>query len=484
MHISSLPSDYGIGTMGKAARDFVDFLAASGQKYWQILPLSPTGYGDSPYQPFSSFAGNPYFIDLEYLENDGLLRKDEYAGIDWGGDPQKVDYGKLYKHRFAVLRKASERLLEHPSEDFSLFCAQNGFWLSDYALFMSLKDRFGGKPWSVWDPGLRNREPSAVDQAKRELSSDISFWEAVQYLFFRQWNGLREYAASRGIEFIGDIPIYVSPDSCEIWSEPERFLMDNSFCPIDVAGCPPDRYSEDGQLWGNPLYDWDNMREDGYSWWIRRIAHQFEIYDVLRIDHFRGFDSYYAIPGGAETARNGEWRKGPGMDLFNALNGALGPRRYIAEDLGYLTDSVRELLKDSGLPGMKVLQFAFDSSEDSDYLPHNYPRNCVAYTGTHDNDTIIGWFSGLSAEDAKKAAEYIRFKEGESLPRAMISTLWASVADLAVATMQDVLELGSEARMNLPGTRQGNWRWRMQKGSPGPETSEWLLRITELYGRR
>lgn len=484
MHISSLPSSCGIGTMGRAAYDFVDFLKASGQSYWQVLPLSPTGYGDSPYQSFSSFAGNPYFIDLDELEKDGLLERGAYESVDWGGDPDKVDFGKIYESRFVVLRMAADKLLTKAHADLDLFCTQNAFWLDDYALFMSLKFKNGGKPWSVWEQGICSRQPEAMDRARAELSEDISFWKATQYLFFKQWNALHAYAKERGIDIIGDIPFYVAPDSCDVWAEPSKFKINSQFCPIDVAGCPPDSFAVDGQLWGNPIYDWDKMRADGYAWWIRRIAHQFEIYDVLRIDHFRGFDEYYAIPGDADNARVGEWRKGPGIELFNALNSAIGQRRYIAEDLGFLTDTVRELLRESNLPGMKVLQFAFDSREDSDHLPHNFPTNCVAYTGTHDNDTILGWFEDLSEADSEKATQYMRVSDVKSLPRVMLATLWESVADCAIATMQDILELGGESRMNIPGTRQGNWRWRMRDGALTSELSDRLLHMTELYGRK
>lgn len=484
MHISSLPSHFGIGTFGKAAYDFVDFLASTGQSLWQVLPLSPTGYGDSPYQSFSSFAGNPYFIDLEYLEGDGLLKRHEYDGIDWGSDRLRVDYGKIYKNRFVVLRAACTRLLENAPSDLPRFFEDNAFWLEDYALFMSLKDRFAGKPWFLWDKALRCRDSQALEQARHELAGEIAVIKATQFLFFKQWNALHTYANDRGVEIIGDIPIYVAHDSCEVWTEPQLFILDSELCLVGVAGCPPDNFTEDGQLWGNPLYNWSTMCSDGFSWWIRRIAHQFEIYDYLRIDHFRGFDSYYSIPYPSETARVGEWKKGPGIELFEALNNAIGPQHYIAEDLGYMTDSVRELLRVSGFPGMRVLQYAFDSHEDSDHLPHNYIKNCSAYTGSHDNDTILGWFNGLSENDAKKAVEYMRLIDGESLPRVMISTLWASVADLAIATMQDVLELGSGARMNTPGTREGNWQWRMPEEALSPDIQNWLLHVTELYGRR
>lgn len=483
MHISSLPSPFGIGTFGKAAYDFVDFLAASGQSLWQVLPLSPTGYGDSPYQSFSSFAGNPYFIDLVYLEEAGLLKRNEYIDLDWGSDPLRVDYGKIYEKRFVVLNIACKRLLEKPAPDMSRFFEESAFWLEDYALFMSLKNRFGGQPWFLWEESLRRREPRALEQARHELADEIAIIKATQYLFFKQWNALHVYAKERGVEVIGDIPIYVAHDSCEVWTEPQLFILDGELSLVEVAGCPPDRHSEDGQLWGNPLYNWHSMHSNGFSWWIRRIAHQFEIYDYLRIDHFRGFDAYYAIPYPAETAKIGEWKKGPGMELFNALNAAIGPQHYIAEDLGYMTDSVRELLRVSSFPGMKVLQYAFGSHEDSDHLPHNYVKNCSAYTGSHDNDTIRGWFDDLSEDDAKKASDYMRVRVGDSMPRVMISTLWASVADLTIATMQDLLELGGEARMNTPGTREGNWQWRMAADALSPDINRWLLHITELYGR-
>lgn len=483
MHISSLPSPFGIGTFGKAAYEFIDFLSTSGQSIWQVLPLSPTGYGDSPYQSFSSFAGNPYFIDLEYLEEDGLLKRHEYEDIDWGEDPLRVDYGKIYSNRFVVLKAACTRLLSEMPDDLLRFFEDNAFWLDDYSLFMSLKNNFGGKPWFQWSEDLRNRAPQEMDRARHYLCDEIAVIKATQYLFFKQWNSLHSYAKERGVEIIGDIPIYVAYDSCEVWAEPQLFVLGGELCLVEVAGCPPDRHTADGQLWGNPLYKWDIMRSDGFSWWIRRIAHQFNIYDYLRLDHFRGFDAYYSIPFPSENAKVGEWKKGPGMELFNALNNAIGLKRYIAEDLGYMTDSVRELLRDSGFPGMKILQYAFGSHEDNDHLPHNYVKNCSAYTGSHDNDTIRGWFDGLSDDDAKRALDYMRIREGDSLPRVMISTLWASVADLVIATMQDVLELGSESRMNIPGTRDGNWQWRMSAAAISSDNYYWLQHITKLYGR-
>lgn len=483
MHISSLPSPWGIGTMGAEARKFADFLHESGQKYWQILPISPTGYGDSPYQSFSAYAGNPYFIDLDILSEWGLLEKSDYASIDWGSDPSRVDFGLLYENRFDVLRKAAASLLYTADSEFIAFCRSSAFWLDDYALFMALKDSHGGASWTDWERPLRFRKPDALREAKGRLAKEIDFYKALQYLFFKQWGLLKSYAGEKGISIIGDMPIYVAPDSSDLWAQPHLFMLNSELKPTYVAGCPPDGFSENGQLWGNPLYDWEEMEKNGYSWWISRIRHQFEIYDVLRIDHFRGFDEYYTIPYGSDTAKIGRWQKGPGIGLFDAVKAAIGEKQIIAEDLGYLNDSVRKLLRDCGFPGMKVLQFAFDSREDSDYLPHNFSSHCVAYTGTHDNDTISGWFGTAPEADVKKAREYLRIHDDESEAKAMLCALWGSVADLAIAQMQDLLKLGSEGRMNTPSTLGGNWLWRMRPDTDLAEISAWLLRFTELYGR-
>ena len=483
MHISSLPSPYGIGTLGKSAYDFADFLAEASQHYWQVLPLSPTGYGDSPYQSFSSFAGNPYFIDLDLLEEDGLLLKDEYAKEFWGDDPLKADFGLLYHKRYPILYKACDRLLEKNLEEFHIFCNQNAFWLNDYALFMALKDENKGAPWYSWSPELRGRDYEALRQAEERLSKEISRVKALQFLFFKQWTALRRYCREKNIEFIGDIPIYVAPDSADVWSAPQFFMLDENYLPVKVAGCPPDPFTEDGQLWGNPLYDWKVMADTGYSWWIRRVAHQFEIYDVLRIDHFRGFDTFYTVPYGEKTARNGEWVKGPGLDLFNAIHNSIGRRRYIAEDLGFLTDSVRKLVKDSGFPGMKLLQFGFDPESDSDYLPHHYIQNTIAYTGTHDNETCLGWIETLSDEELDKVKHYLRCEDEKNIPEAMLAALWACVSDTAIATMQDLLGLGKEGRMNTPGMLGGNWQWRMSAHADLNKIAEKLYDMTKLYGR-
>ncbi len=483
MHISSLPSPYGIGTLGSEAREFIRFLKDSGQSYWQVLPVSPTGYGNSPYQCFSSFAGNPFFIDLDMLCADELLHKSDFEHIDWGASDTAVDYNVLTTNRYSVLKIAADNLLSSSPSDFDDFCACNSYWLDDYSLFMAIKGAKLNKPWYEWERLLRLRQSSALDRARAAYSSDILFYKAVQFLFHKQWSALKQYAHQNGISIIGDIPIYTAYDSADVWSDPQWFYLDDELLPIEVAGCPPDGFTEDGQLWGNPLYAWDRQRDSGFKWWIARIAHQFELYDVLRLDHFRGFDEYYAIPYGAGNAKNGIWRKGPGIDFFKTVNFALGARNYIAEDLGFLTDSVHKLLAESGLPGMKVMQFAFEPSQDSIYLPHNYTQNCVAYTGTHDNNTISGWFEAAEKGETEKAARYFRMKSEESRPRAMMSALIASAADLVVLQAQDLLELGAEGRMNTPGTTCGNWQWRMKKGALTSKISSWLREQTELYGR-
>ena len=483
MPISSLPSPYGIGTLGAAAREFADFLAAAGQTYWQVLPICPTSYGDSPYQSFSSFAGNPYFIDLDDLAADGLLEPDEYQSLNWGDNPQSVDYGLMYITRYQVLQKAARRLLTNPPREYKMFC-KTSTWLDDYALFMALKDKHGGASWFTWEPDIRLRRKSALAAAKKELADEVDFWKAVQFLFIRQWNALKSYANGLGISIIGDVPIYVSGDSADVWANPDQFQLDENGLPTEVAGCPPDGFSADGQLWGNPLFNWDRMKQDGYQWWLRRIAFQFQLYDTLRIDHFRGFDAYYAIPYGDTTAKNGRWRPGPGLDFFKAVNARLGEQDIIAEDLGFLTDSVRELLRDTGYPGMKVLEFAFDSRDTgSDYLPHCYPTHCVAYTGTHDNDTILGWMATAPKKDVSFAKAYLRLSSREGYHWGMMRGAWASPADLAIMQAQDLLGLGTEARMNIPSTLGENWKWRALPGVFTPQLAHRLRREMEVYQR-
>ncbi len=479
--IFSLPSPYGVGTLGAEARRFVDFLAQAGQRYWQILPICPTGYGDSPYSSFSTFAGNPYFIDLDLLCRAGYLTRREVREAGFTQDGQ-VHYDELYEKRYPLFRKAYARFLKNTPADFGAFCAEND-WLEDYALFAALKDLNGGKAWQEWPEPLRRRRKGALEKAGQALSQEVTFWKFLQYLFYRQWGDLKDYANQRGVSIIGDLPIYVALDSADVWADPGQFQLDGDLRPTEVAGCPPDAFTADGQLWGNPLYDWEKMKRGGYAWWLRRVAHQREIYDVLRIDHFRGFEGYYAIPAGEDTARNGRWRPGPGLDFFRTLERRLGKSPIIAEDLGFLTDGVRQLLADTGFPGMKVLEFAFDAREDSDYLPHNYTRRCVVYTGTHDNSTVLGWAQSAAPEDVAFAAEYLAAGPREGLNWAMMRGAWSSVADLAIVQMQDLLGLGDEARINTPSTVGENWRWRMDKKALTPKLARKLRRYMELYRR-
>lgn len=473
--------------MGRAAYDFIDFLKKAGQSYWQILPVCPTSYGDSPYQSFSTFAGNPYFIDLDMLAEKGYLKKEEYDGISFGDDPEHVDYGRLYNVRYEVLKKAVDRFLADPEPEYKEFTEDaSSFWLEDYALFMALKYAHNGASWSQWEDDLRLRKPAAIAKAKEQYRDDIEFWKVLQYFFMRQWQKLKNYANQNGIQIIGDLPIYVSADSADVWTMPEQFQLDENLTPTEVSGCPPDGFSADGQLWGNPLYRWDKMKEDGYSWWVERIRAVTKLYDVVRIDHFRGFAGYYAIPYGDKTARNGRWREGPGMDFFNAIEKALGRQNIIAEDLGFLTEDVHQLLKDSGYPGMRVLEFAFDSRDTGDsnsYLPHNHIPHCVAYTGTHDNEPVLGWMETADPDDAAMAKEYLNLTDEEGANWGMMRGIWSSAADLAVVQAQDVLGLGHEARMNTPSTTGNNWQWRALRGAFSDKLAEKLHRKMKLYGR-
>ena len=482
MHISSLPGPYGVGTMGKQAFRFVDFLEEAGQSVWQILPLTPTGYGDSPYQSCSTFAGNHYLIDLEALVEENLLKKEELDSICWSHSDTKADFGLLYNNRLNVLRKAYERFTAQ--EELDDFCAKNSSWLPDFALFMALKDRFGGKPWYQWDQALKFRDGDAIEAARQELKEEIRFFCFVQYLFFTQWNALRAYAHNKGIRIIGDVPIYVPYDSVEVWKDTALFQLDEKLDPVSVAGCPPDAFSADGQLWGNPLYRWDVMAEDGYAWWIRRLAAAGELYDIVRMDHFRGLEAYWSIPYGDETAKGGKWIKGPGMDFVNAVKKGLPNLNMIAEDLGFLTQEVLDLRDASGYPGMKVLEFAFDSREPSDYLPHTYVSNTVCYTGTHDNMTMRQWFETSSPEAVEYATEYMNLTEKEGLVWGVVRTAFSSVSDLCVIQMQDLLDLGGEARMNFPGTlSDSNWTWRANDDIMSKDLAKKILNMTKLYGR-
>lgn len=483
--VASLPSEYGIGTFSKDAYQFVDQLREAGQKYWQILPLGPTGYGDSPYQSFSTFAGNPYLIDLETLIEEGYLTKKECDAFEYGEDERVINYEKLYHTRFQVLRKAFGRRNLTDPEDYKKFIEKNCYWLEDYALYMAVKNYFGGVSWMEWEEDIRVRDKKALAHYQTLLKEETEFFMFQQYHFFKQWQALKHYANEREIKIIGDIPIYVAFDSSDCWANPELFQLDADRKPTAVAGCPPDAFSSTGQLWGNPLYDWEYHRKTEYAWWEKRIAYCFQIYDVVRVDHFRGFDEYYSIPYGAKTAEFGEWRKGPGYEIFKRLGERLGKMDIIAEDLGFLTEGVLKLVRDTGYPGMKVLQFAFDSREESDYLPHNYSKNCVVYTGTHDNDTIKGWYETICEEDKQLAMEYLNNAEAlpEQIPWDYIRLAMASVAKLCIIPIQDYLCLGSEARINTPSTLGENWKWRMQKGEITKQLTKKIAKLTNLYGR-
>lgn len=482
MHVTSLASKYGIGTMGEAAYQFADFLHAAGQSCWQMLPLGPTSYGDSPYQSFSTFAGNPYLIDLDLLREDGLLREEEYASIDWGEDAARVDYGKMYQNRFLVLRKACRRLLASPPADYDEFLKQND-WLEDYALYMTIKDIQGGKSWTEWEDPYRLHDLKALEEVRREHKEDIDFWNAVQYLFLRQWKALKKYVNGLGIRLIGDIPIYVSMDSVDVWAHPEQYQLDADLKPVEISGCPPDSFSAIGQIWGNPLYNWVAMAEDGFRWWIRRIDHWCRMMDVIRIDHFRGFAGYFAIPFGADTAAGGHWKKGPGMELFDAVRRKLGESRIIAEDLGFLTDDVHRLRIDTGFPGMKIIEFAFDTRDSGNYFPYTYPAHSVCYTGTHDNEPVMGWIETAPAEDVSLAKEYLNLTEEEGYNWGMMRAAWASESNLAIVQAQDLLGLGHESRMNTPSTSKGNWCWRAKPGAFTPQLAAKLRHKTKIYGR-
>ena len=481
MHISSLPGPYGIGTMGKNAYEFVDFLKKSGQKVWQILPLSPTGYGDSPYQSCSAFAGNHYLIDLETLMDNGLLEKQEAESFFWGENEEKADFGALYENRSKVLRLAFGRFV--PDEKYNKFVSENESWLSEYALFTAIKDSLGGIPWTEWPEELRLRDKKSLEEKREELRGDIAFKYFLQFEFFSQWEKLRGYANENGIKIVGDIPIYVPLDSADVWAEPGEFLLDEKLNPKRVAGCPPDSFSADGQLWGNPIYDWNKMKENGFAWWKRRLGAAKHMYDIIRIDHFRGFESYWSIPAGDKTAMNGRWEQGPGMDFINAVK-SIPDVDFIAEDLGYVTPEVRKLQEDSGYPGMKVMQFAFDSREAGNYLPHTYPENSVVYSGTHDNPTLVQWLSDVAESDLEEGKKYLGLTEEEGLVKGLIRGCMASNSRLCVILMQDYLELGAEARMNLPGSLSDkNWTWRAKPGFASEELGKYILEITNRFGR-
>lgn len=480
--ISSLPSPYGIGTFGKEAYHFVDQLRQAGQKYWQVLPIGPTSYGDSPYQSFSTFAGNPYYIDLDLLVEEGLLEKEDVTMIDWGQLCFDVDYQKMYENRYRVLKKAYYRCGALEKERIRKFCEKQKEWLSDYCLFMACKDYFGGKEWLTWEEDIRLRKEEAVAYYKELLKEKIEFWEFVQYKFDSQWNRLKRYANSKGIQIIGDIPIYVAMDSADIWANPGQYQLDENLHPVDVAGCPPDAFSDYGQKWGNPLYDWEVMKQDGFSWWKKRMAAAAKRYDIIRMDHFIGVVRYYAIPVDGVPV-DGEFRQGPGMDLICAIEEAIGTGCLIAEDLGVLIPEVKETLKEAGYPGMKVLEFAFDGRTDNEYLPHCYDRNCVVYSGTHDNETLIGYLKALPAKSFDYLCRYVNTRDVTRLTKEVIRLAYQSIADTVIIQMQDVLEKDNSARMNLPSTIGTNWRWRMKQGEFDKSKIVWLRDMAKVYDR-
>ena len=488
--ISSLPSKYGIGCFSKEAYDFVDFLKEADQAYWQILPLGPTSYGDSPYQSFSTYAGNPYFISLEDLIEEGLLTEKECEAVNFGTNPSYVDYGKMFEGRYELLQKAYERAELEDDEDFATYCKNYAYWLDDYALYMAIKtERFDNHSWTEWAEDIKKRWDYSMDYYRKELADEIQFWKFLQYKFHVQWKKLKEYANTNGVKIIGDIPIYVALDSADVWANPWLFKIDGDCNPTVVAGCPPDGFSATGQLWGNPIYNWEHHKQSHYDWWVKRIAYCFDLYDVLRIDHFRGFDEYYAIPFGDEDAVNGKWEKGPGMDLFNAIHQRLGEREIIAEDLGFMTETVKALVKESGYPNMRVLEFAFDERDTgnaNDYLPHNFDRNCVVYTGTHDNETLAGWLKNITPKEKDKIRDYFMMPKtagDEEIRKELIRAAVMSVAGFCIIPLQDYLGLDNSARINHPSTLGGNWEWRATKKQLTKELAEDIADLCHRYGR-
>ncbi len=495
--VASLPSRYGIGAFSKEAYEFVDQLKEAGQQVWQILPLGPTGFGDSPYQSFSAFAGNPYFIDLETLVEEGLLTAKECEEADFGENPEKIAYDKIYENRFPLLKKAYERWKE---ASFSEAAAEKRTRAvhrkaaellreetREYCFYMAVKDYFHSQSWDLWDEEIRTRRPEAMERYETLLGDEIGFYEFQQIKFEEQWKKLKAYANGQGIQIMGDIPIYVAFDGADSWAHSELFQFDENCTPTGVAGCPPDAFSATGQLWGNPLYDWGYHRKNGYGWWIKRMEYSFSLYDLVRVDHFRGFDEYYNSPYGDETAENGVWEKGPGIEIFRRMEEYFGTKQLpiVAEDLGFLTPSVHRLLKESGFPGMKVLEFAFEEGGSSPYLPHNYTSNCVVYTGTHDNDTLAGWYKEMNIEEKEFSIDYLGNSRtpAEKIHWDFIRLALSSVADLAVIPVQDYLGLGTEARINEPSTLGKNWQWRLLKGQLDEKTIRRCRRMAEVYGR-
>ena len=484
MHITSLPGQFGIGTFGKSAYDFVDFLEETKQTYWQILPLTTTSYGDSPYQSFSAVAGNLNLIDFSLLKEDRLLEESDYAGVNFGENPEKVDYALLFEARRPILEKAVANTSKNSEvlAEIEKFEAENSSWLADYAEYMAIKESFGYKSFIHWDEDIKRGDETVREKYRTELQDSIRYYTVTQYFFFKQWLALKEYANSKGVKIIGDMPIYVSADSVEMWTMPELFKVDENNEPLYVAGCPADDFSPTGQLWGNPIYDWQKHKEQEFSWWIYRVQESFKIYDVLRIDHFKGFSDFWQIDRDAENAVNGTWEAGPGIELFQKIKEQLGDLPIIAENLGFIDEKAEKLLDDSGYPGMKILQFAFPGEDNLD-RPHHYTQNSVAYTGTHDNDVVNGWYEKLSESERKLVSDYLNRRNDEKITEAMIRGIYSSVSDYAIVTMQDLLDKDATSRMNVPSTVGGNWEWRMLAEDLTEERKEFLRNITVRYSR-
>ena len=482
MPVSSLPSKYGIGTLGKAAYDFVDDLVRAGQKYWQVLPIGPTSFGDSPYQSFSTYAGNPYFIDLDLLIEEGLLQRQEVETIRWYEKEDQVSYELLWEYRYSVLKAAFERSDHEKTKEYRDFMEREKDWISSYSLYMACKEHFGNREWLSWKKDIRDRKMEALISYQVMMEKEIRFWEFVQYKFWQQWDRLHAYANEKGIQIIGDIPIYVALDSADVWVHPEQFLLDENHEPTVVAGCPPDAFSDEGQKWGNPIYDWERMEREDFAWWKKRIRAAARCYDVIRIDHFIGIVRYYKIPVN-ESAKKGSFAWGPGLKLLKALDESIGEAKIIAEDLGVLVPEVGEVLQKSGYPGMKVLEFAFDGKRENPYLPHNYPKNCVVYGGTHDNDTLEGYYDMLSKENRAYAMAYCQVKRKKKLTDAIIRIGYASVANTVIFQMQDILKKNNNARMNYPSTIGTNWRWRMKSQEFTTKKQKRLAKLANIYGR-
>ena len=484
MHITSLPGQFGIGTFGKSAYDFVDFLEETKQTYWQILPLTTTSYGDSPYQSFSAVAGNLNLIDFSLLTEAGLLEESDYSNVNFGDNPEKIDYALLFEARRPILEKAVANTSKNSEvlTEIEKFEAENSSWLADYAEYMAIKESFGYKSFIHWDEDIKKGEEAAREKYRTELQDSIRYYTVTQYFFFKQWLALKEYANEKGIKIIGDMPIYVSADSVEMWTMPELFKVDANNEPLYVAGCPADDFSPTGQLWGNPIYDWEKHKEQGFSWWIYRVQESFKIYDVLRIDHFKGFSDFWQIDKDAENAVNGTWEAGPGIELFQKIKEQLGDLPIVAENLGFIDAKAEKLLDDSGYPGMKILQFAFPGEDNLD-RPHHYTQNSVAYTGTHDNDVVNGWYEKLSESERELVSEYLNRRDDETITEAMIRGIYSSVSDYVIVTMQDLLDKDATSRMNVPSTVGGNWEWRMLAEDLTEERKEFLRNITVRYSR-